>query len=96
MIRDDLHSRFVTGQYHLWENWAITDVRFPNEADAVRKAGGVVIKVRRPFLENVLDEHPSEASVDLIAEDFLILNDGSLEDLEEKTLRIVDSLSVKK
>lgn len=29
--------------------WVVPDVRFPNEAAAIRKAGGVVLKVTRPF-----------------------------------------------
>ena len=29
-------------------NWIITDVRFPNEADAIIERGGVLIRVERP------------------------------------------------
>lgn len=30
-----------------WNNYVIADVRFPNEIDAIRKAGGVIVRVRR-------------------------------------------------
>lgn len=29
--------------------WVVPDVRFPNEADAIRAAGGVVVRIFRPF-----------------------------------------------
>lgn len=30
-----------------WHNYVIADVRFPNEVEAIRKAGGVIVRVRR-------------------------------------------------
>ena len=33
----------------LESKWVITDVRFPNEADAIKQKGGVLIKVNRPL-----------------------------------------------
>ena len=30
-----------------WNNYVIADVRFPNEVEAIRKAGGVIVRVRR-------------------------------------------------
>lgn len=46
----------------------IDDVRFDNEAAAIRRAGGVVIRLRRaltttPLAAAIPDEHPSEAGV---------------------------------
>ena len=31
-----------------YPNWIITDCRFPNEAAAIKKAGGIVVRVNRP------------------------------------------------
>ena len=42
----------------------ITDVRFPNELDAVRNAGGVVIGITADWIEKVEGEHESEALID--------------------------------
>jgi len=64
-------------------NWIITDCRFPNEADAVKKHGGVVIRITRPG-ENKGDLHPSETSLDNYQFDYVIENDGSLDQLEVK------------
>lgn len=39
-----------------------TDVRYPNEADAIRKAGGIVIRLKRDGVEK--DLHESETALD--------------------------------
>lgn len=36
---------------HIYPNWIITDVRFPNEANAVKERGGINIRVERLFYE---------------------------------------------
>lgn len=40
----------------------ISDVRFPNEANAIRAAGGIVVRIERPGYGGT-DPHPSEAQV---------------------------------
>ena len=70
--------------------WVLTDVRYPNEAEAIRRWGGTVWKVVRPsILEGLDDTHTSETSVDLIEPDHLIVNDGTLEDLRAKVLEVL-------
>jgi hypothetical protein len=65
--------------------WVICDVRFPNEAEAIRAEGGKVIKVVRPSLEGKQgDAHASETNIDKIDPDILVVNDGTLEDLALK------------
>lgn len=65
-----------------WANrWCIPDCRFPGEAEAVKAKGGIVIKVVRPSLVSN-DSHASETEVDNVKEDYLVMNDGSLDDLE--------------
>lgn len=62
--------------------WVVCDVRHPDEAAQVRAHGGRVWKVHRPGVD--LDEfsnHESERNVDTIDPDWLIVNDGSLDDL---------------
>lgn len=61
--------------------WVIPDVRFPDEAEAIKREGGTVIKVVRPGLERPADGHASETSVDEVVEDHLVQNDGTLGDL---------------
>jgi hypothetical protein len=67
--------------------WVITDVRFPDEARAIREMGGQVWKVVRPsLLEGLNDTHASETSVDWIEPDLLITTDSTLEDLRSKVI----------
>lgn len=52
------------------------DVRFPNEAEAIRALGGVIWRVHRPGLN--VDSHASERSQKRIDEDELIMNATSI------------------
>lgn len=62
------------------------DLRFPNEATAVCDLGGRVLRLSRPGRET--SAHASEAQIDLLQPDFLVCNDGSVDNLES-ALRIV-------
>lgn len=94
-------------------NVVVCDVRFPNEAKLIRDRGGLIVRVRRPELDQKEDEekqkkrdeqrkdeadekqpdgiplklgkeHRSETLMDEITEDILVLNDGTLDDLQHK------------
>jgi len=54
------------------------DIRFPAEADWIRRSGGVVISIRRHEDQNEFSDHISETSVDLVEADYVIDNHGSL------------------
>jgi hypothetical protein len=60
--------------------WAITDVRFPSEAEAVKRHGGVVWRVERADVQPV-NGHSSETALDDWPFDVTIRNDGTLDDL---------------
>lgn len=60
----------------------ITDVRFANEAAAVRARGGLVVEIVRPGHAPVASSHPSEAEQALVVPDALVVNDGTPEDLQ--------------
>lgn len=62
------------------ERIVITDVRFDNEARAVHKRGGLVVKVVRPGVEAV-NGHVSDRGVTEHLLDRVIHNDGTLEEL---------------
>lgn len=93
---------------HIYEikgsDWIITDMRFPNELDAVKQREGITIRVNRntnqakngmciekcsnfpnckPCGEMVV-EHPSEIALDDATFDYVIENNGTLEELIEK------------
>lgn len=60
----------------------ISDVRFDNEALWVRKLGGRIIHVKRDLAERV-KQHSSEVGVTVEPGDGVIVNNGSLEDLQQ-------------
>lgn len=62
------------------DNWVVTDVRFPNEAAAIKGRGGFVWRVERPDTKPV-NGHPSETALDDYPFDAVIENNGTLEDL---------------
>jgi hypothetical protein len=53
-------------------DWLITDMRFPNEAQAVKKYNGIVLKLLRHIDSE--DAHPSEKEVEKIEADHVIDN----------------------
>lgn len=67
----------------------ITDVRFRNEVDAVRAAGGMLLRVNRPSVVST-DTHPSETALDDYDEfDAVLVNDGSVADLQAAAAEVV-------
>jgi hypothetical protein len=75
-------------------NVVFTDVRFPNEAEAIKKLGGVLIKVMRPHLHST-DTHPSETSLDDYDDwDYVIDNSSTLDDLRKEILKAVTKLGL--
>ena len=65
----------------------VTDVRFENEADAIREMGGTIVHVIRPnwqALDGSEGAHASEAGIQLQLWDYTVSNDGTLEDLGRK------------
>ena len=71
----------------VYPNWIITDTRFPNEIEAVKKRGGITIRVNRPDLEQ--SNHPSETSLDSATFDFIINNDKDIEHLINEVRKIL-------
>ena len=57
--------------------WIITDTRFPNEAQAIKDAGGIVIRVDRPGVK-AINDHPSETGLDGWDFDHKIMNGSDL------------------
>lgn len=58
-----------------YSNWIITDVRFPNEVQAIKDRGGLVFRVNRVDVELSKDQHESETALDSYTDwDGIILN----------------------
>lgn len=61
----------------VYPDWIITDTRFPNEAQAIKDAGGIIIRVDRPGV-NAINAHPSETGLDNWDFDHKIFNNSDL------------------
>ncbi len=67
---------------------AISDVRFPHEAEEIRAAGGIILRVFRDSVP-VNSCHESERAVDEICPDWAIANNGTLDDLHREIDRVM-------
>jgi len=70
-----------------------TDARFDNELSAIIAKGGVNIRVERPGLDDS-DTHASEADPDPALIGYVIENDGTIEELEEKVAATLQHIIV--
>jgi len=63
-------------------DYVISDVRFPNEYEAIRERGGEMWRVERITPSSVIaDIHPSEIALDEYEFDFVLKNQGLFDDL---------------
>jgi hypothetical protein len=69
----------------------VSDVRFINEAEWVRKQGGVIWRIHRE-LAGPVREHVSESELDDIKPNITIYNDGSVADLRQTVADAVREL----
>jgi ABC-type oligopeptide transport system ATPase subunit len=95
-VRNGLHD-------HAWINalfadftedskWIITDVRYPNEYEAIKQRGGIMIRVNRG--EQSKDAHISETALDEFKFDYVIDNNGNLDDLKGKVKDVLESINL--
>jgi len=66
----------------LYPNWIVTDVRFPNEVEAIKKAGGTVIRIDRINNPHPTSNHISETALDHLPFP-TIINHGTIDNLKE-------------
>ena len=83
-----------TSNSNLYPNWIITDMRFPNELEAVKSKGGITIRIERPneYKEGEPTQrsiHPSETALDNAEFDYVVYNTGTIEQLVEKIRHIL-------
>lgn len=64
----------------VYPNWIITDTRFPNELQAIKDRDGICIRIDREAVETG-DTHESERAWRNWNFDYVIDNNGSIEDL---------------
>lgn len=89
-IRDTLGERVLLEAVPLERNCdllIVTDVRFDNEAEYIREAGGRVWEIIRPG--TAADSHASEQRLDRDLIDHVIENDGTLDDLHDRVRELL-------
>ena len=85
MIHEDIWIRATMQRMLYGGDYCLPDVRFANEARAIKEAGGVVWRVERPghsLLAGAAAAHASEQGVTDADIDSRIVNDGTLADLQ--------------
>jgi len=86
LIGDNIWIDILEKEINRWGNlasgFAISDVRFPNEAEWIRSKGGIVVKLYRNGID-MNDSHRSETEVDKVKADFHIQNNGDVKEFYE-------------
>jgi hypothetical protein len=73
------------------KNFVITDLRYTNEANSLKKAGAILIRIEREGIE--LFDHESETQLDNYdGFDYLISNNDSISKLEQRVETILNRI----
>ena len=88
-LHDNTWVNALFASYYSGSRWIITDVRFENEADAIRSRKGLLIRMVRNNAE-VNSDHPSEIGLDKYEFDVYLINNGTLQDLIPKVRELVN------
>jgi ABC-type dipeptide/oligopeptide/nickel transport system ATPase component len=73
------------------QNWIFTDCRFPNEAQAIKDRGGVIIRIDRSGVKPVND-HPSETALDNWDFDYKIFNASDIVSLNQSVSIVMEMI----
>ncbi|NWF28222.1 hypothetical protein HW130_18440 [Streptomyces sp. PKU-EA00015] len=90
VLGKDVWVNALLGDFETWGPTVITDVRFPNEADAIRARGGLVVAIERPGLEPIREAgHVSENALAGYLFDDVIRNDGTVGQLHDRVMQLI-------
>lgn len=76
------------------KQYVISDIRFLDEAKAIKDMGGIIIRTVRGDTSggNTYTKHRSEMEMDKIDADYTIDNNCSMEELQDKLNKLVENL----
>jgi hypothetical protein len=80
LLLAEQNLEFLAQAYDTATGFVISDLRFENEADFVRKRGGIVLHFLRSDAAEV-NPHVSESGIGIQDNDLVLHNNGSLDDL---------------
>lgn len=94
-LHDDAWVIALMAQYKIEEpneilpNWVVADIRFPNEAEAIRKKDGILIRINKKTMKP--NHHDSELAMNDYGNwNEIYDNDKGLEELENFAKLIID------
>lgn len=82
LMGDDVWVKMAMRDLRQGDRIVISDVRFPNEADAIKKLGGKIVRINRLNTQAV-NPHPSEHAMDNYEFDKVINNNSTLSDFAD-------------
>jgi len=93
MMGDDVWIKMALRDLRPNDRIVISDVRFPNEAEAIKKLGGSVWRINRKN-HSAVNGHPSEHAMDNYMFNHVIYNDGTLDDLSDEVFMLAKELNL--
>lgn len=107
---ENTKRKVLAGREQVWgdlPNWIITDLRYPNEYAAIKDRDGITIRVNRSqtFINDKGNKvvrngsllnnfHYSETALDDYPFDYVIDNNGTIEDLIQKVKTLLTKLKI--
>lgn len=109
MNRKQLKADILAQAGLMVPSFVFTDIRQPNEYQAVKDSGAFMVKVEAPLelrVKRMLElgetvtpevlEAPTERYIDTFESDFVIYNDGTIEDLEKQVTEMIYKIKEKR
>jgi hypothetical protein len=93
MLGNDVWIKMTMRDLRQDDRVVISDVRFPNEADAIKQLGGTVWRINRKS-NTAVNGHPSEHAMDNYMFSHVIYNDGTLDDLSDEVFMLAKELNL--
>jgi hypothetical protein len=93
MIGDDVWIKMAMSDLRQGDRVVISDVRFPNEAQAIKAMGGSMWRINR-HNHSAVNNHASERAMDNYMFDHVIYNDGTLDDLSDEVFMLAKELGL--
>lgn len=84
----------IADGYLKFPKWIFTDTRFPNECEAIKNRGGVVIRIVRDDDNYTESKHESETALMNWKYDYVLSNNGSLDELVENTKQMLQYFKI--
>jgi rhodanese-related sulfurtransferase len=91
-IADNIWIAALEKRIQGYDDVVISDVRFPNEIDFIRSAGGTIVRVCRgedPTPEELSKMHISETAWNNVISDIKIFNNGTVDDLKKEVKTVL-------